>query len=405
MNADVLVIGGGASGMTAAIKAAETGADVAIIEKKEQMGKKLLTTGNGRCNLLNSDRSPKHFHSSDPKKACEMLDALSNKDILDHFAGLGVLCRETEGYYYPYSNQALTVNQAFNKKIKELGINVLTGCEAKKIEKKAKGFKVICADRVIDAKTVIISAGSPAGLNIKEKYTGLGLLDGLNIKTKAFSPALTALLSGDKCTQYWSGVRCEALISIADRGEILRSEKGELMLAPDGISGIAAYQLSHYVKDGCCCLIDFAFDRDEKELFAFFRSQSSRTLQDILEGMFALKLAKTLCMEVCFRNAVFKGIKPYEARLDTDEKIKAAISTVKEFKVNITGLRGFGESQVAKGGILLDETDENCMIKKCPGLFACGEILDFAGDCGGYNLMWAWTTGIKAGTAAGRYAL
>lgn len=404
----IVVIGGGASGMLAAITAAKRGERVVILEKKEQLGKKLSITGNGRCNLLNSDRAMLHFHSAESDMAEKILNRISNEEILAEFASLGILCRCKDGLYYPLSNKAQTVVSILNEWIKKLGITVKCNCTVKSLHKAEGGWVIGTDNEIIKAEEVIFAVGSRAGLSDKEKYNGIDILNRLELRKISMKPALTALTSSDKVCKYWSGVRCEANISIINDDRVVRSEYGELMLAEDGISGIAAFQLSHYVKNTSYVLIDFVPDLSEKQIKEYL-SNNSRTFADrgmfeVLSSMLPAKLAQTIATELVFREEAFKGKKAHELKgsVEDPKQLQAIVNVLKSFRVDITGTRGFGESQVCGGGICLDEINENMESVKYPGLFFTGEILDVAGDCGGFNLTWAWVTALIAGSSVGR---
>ncbi len=406
---EVLVVGAGASGMMAAISAAGMGAYVTICEKEDIAGRKILRTGNGKCNLGNRDLRTDYYHSSDN----ELLDAYFSKfdeeDTIRTFRSLGLIIKESGGLFYPFCEQASVVRDVLLSNIEAYGIKVLYDTYPEKIVKvKPDRFEVTFDGRTREYDRVILACGSYAGIDKKDRLPsdidGYSLAYSLGHTVIPVKPALTALnCKGD----FWkeiSGVRAEALIKLTCDDGYIGSEYGEVQFTDTGISGIPVFQLSHYVganpDRSYSAVLDLMPGLDEDEYISLMQNRmlafQGHKVRDFVIGTINSKLGEYI--------ASLAGLNLDDVIDDsTEDKIIEFVGLIKCFKADIKNTKDFTHSQCCSGGIPLRETDDNCQSVKTPGLYICGEMLDVDGACGGYNLQWAWTSGYIAGRAAGSY--
>lgn len=411
----VAIIGAGASGLAAAISAAAGGASVYLYEQRDTAGKKLLATGNGKCNYLNEDQSLRHFHSQSPALVKEVLAGVSFEELLAFFRQMGILPHSRNGYLYPMSGQAQSVHMALTETAKAMGVSFFCSSKVQAL-KRGQGCFLIEAEngRSMQADRVILATGTRAGIRGKES-SGYMLAKPFGHHLISYAPALCALRSDAVICRYWHGVRTQATLSLTIDGGQAVCERGELMLTDYGISGIPAFQASYLVtpalaeKRVVSAIIDWLPELEEAALMAFLetlgKSFADRKLSALLYGMIPAKLADSLIVEVTKREEAFKGC---TGRLLTWSALNRTqrsciIHILKHFELRISGVNDFEYAQVCSGGIPLTEIEtDTCRSKKASGLFLTGELLDVNGDCGGYNLQWAWTTGILAGRAAAK---
>lgn len=403
----VLVVGGGASGMVAAISASRCGADVTILERNSSCGKKLLVTGNGKCNYYNDDQDIRHYHSSDNNIIGDIINKDNSKLVLDFFDSIGVVPRVKNDYYYPYSNQAVTILNALLEEIRVLGVKIINNVFVTNIIKKNDSFVIETDNEEYYADKVIMSSGSYAfyknmAINSYELVSRLGhsIIKPL--------PALVQLKVDDKITKSWAGVRVESLVKLYQDSKFVREEYGELLLTNYGISGICAMQLSSDIARGLDnnykeeVVINFvpSIASDIDSLLKFFDDYndrvSNRTIIQMLDNILNYKLGNAIINKI-----KIDGNSSYDD-LSYKDKVKLA-SNIVEFKINIDGTNSFNDAQVCSGGVSIKEIDtKNMESLKVRGLYIVGEMLDVNGDCGGYNLTFAWITGILAGRDSAR---
>lgn len=409
----VAIIGAGASGLAAAISAAGGGASVYLYEQRDTAGKKLLATGNGKCNYLNENQSMNHFHSQNPALAKEVLAGVSFEELLSFFRRMGILPYSRNGYLYPMSGQAQSVHMALIETAKMMGVSFLCNSRVRGI-KRCNGHFLIDTENEnnMQADCVILATGTRAGTREKENPGGT-LAKAFGHHLISYAPALCALRSDAVICRYWHGVRTQAVLSLMIDGKQAACENGELMLTDYGVSGIPAFQVSYLVapallkKNRVSVAIDWLPELGEASLMAFLENLggrfTDRKLSALLYGVLPVKLADSLILEATKREKALKG---YAAHLLNWNALNSAqksciISILKQFELHITGVNDFEHAQVCSGGIPLTEIEtDTCRSKMDAGLFLAGELLDVNGDCGGYNLQWAWTTGILAGRAA-----
>ncbi|MBO5530339.1 MAG: aminoacetone oxidase family FAD-binding enzyme [Bacilli bacterium] len=382
------IIGGGYSGVISAIYASKNN-EVTILERNNILLKKLLLTGNGRCNYFNSVMTLDKFHSNN-KELIEEIITMENIEELDNFfIELGLFPKVKNGYYYPYSNQASSVKDLLLSKLKELNVNIKTEYLVEKIEKKDNKFIV---NNALEFDKIIISTGGKAYPKTGSDGMGYDLLKSFGHTITKLSPSLVQITSDNKFLKELSGIRSEVNLSLFDKDKKIKEEQGELQFTDYGISGICTFNLSSYLRDGIdnkYVLVNF-MPIDIKS-FTLFMEGSSNTIFERLEGILNYKLVKVLLK--------LSNIKETDYWKDITSKQKEdLINNLFNYRVNITGTKSFDQSQVTAGGVVLSEINTKTMESKLvKDLYVTGEVLDLDGECGGYNLTLCFITGYIAG--------
>lgn len=489
----VVVIGGGASGMAAAIAALEEAAaqagkeqnhkginnekqisskaKVLLLESNDRVGRKLLATGNGKCNFTHEKVDASHYHTDDRATLESVLSAFPTKAAVSFFERLGMLSKEKNGYYYPYAETASTVLNVLRLRLLELGCEIVCGVFVKKAEKSGDGFFAIYEEKEkvykVYADSIILATGSKAGGFLQNKKEDpLRLAKFFCLHSTPLYPALTkCICKEERCYKQLAGVRAQATLKLYaendcekndceendyeendyersgyegngykendeegndcgkrfhDRPlqprrilqknrEFLRQEVGELQLTKEGISGIVVFQLSGIIaqklaeKKRVFVEINFLPDFPEEELEDWVKKRLSllprRSLEEFFLGVLHQKV-----LDVCLQAEGIKG----SMRLSKENGGNAyamAFSVMKRalhFVTEVISVSDMKQAQVCRGGLLLSQFDEKLECKTVPGLFACGEVLNVDGECGGYNLHFAWGSGVLAGRGAMR---
>ena len=419
---DIAVIGGGASGMVAAIQAKKYASAiackplrVAIFEKNERMGKKLLMTGNGRCNLLNTDTDPGHFHGSDVSFCYSALQKYSSAEILSFFEEIGVICTEENGKIFPVSFHAGSVLDSLRLLISDLGVQIHTGANVRRITKSDQQFRIILDDgKEYFTTAVIIATGGKSAPSTGSDGSGYDLLTGFSHHLIPPLPSIVQLKTDTSFCKPLSGnkIMGEATLTIDDL--VIKKERGDILFTDYGLSGPPILQLSGYVaralyedqrmnrfRNVSICidfLPDIPLDRICAMLTARKEKYPNRRLEDFLTGLFHKRLAVGL-----LRQVTDKSLSAHVSSFSDREMLDLA-DRCKALAIRVTGTMSFANAQTTAGGIATDQFDANTMSSgNAPGLFASGEILDIDGDCGGYNLHWAWASGFSAGISAAAY--
>ena len=409
MKKHVVMIGGGASGLTAAIWAARSGAKVTVIEHMDRVGKKILATGNGRCNLTNSKLDGTCYHCQDPEFPMKVIGQFGWKDTLRWFASMGVLCKtRMDTYYYPVSDQASAILDALRLECGRLGVEVCTGCEPEDIRferKKGRSLFFVTTDQgVFQGDSLVLACGSKALPSSGSDGSGYRLAESLGHRVIKPLPALVQLRSKDSRLGKLSGLRMEAAICLLIDGKEAIRDRGEVQFTSYGLSGIPVFQVSRFgvralnEKRQVQVCLNLMPVFQEAELEAFFerriRDGAYNRADEMLAGLFPGK------MGVCLlKTAGISGEKP-AGRLTKEEK-KALVCTCRNFRLEICGYNGFDQAQVCSGGVDTREVNPKTMeSRKVQNLYLAGELLDVDGACGGYNLQWAWTSGRLAGIHA-----
>ena len=389
---NVIVIGGGASGLVAAITAKEKGDEVTLLEKENKVGRKLQMTGNGHCNMAHTDIvAEDYYNDSDPKSsfASDVLDAFSFKRFTNFFKKIGVITKNEDGYIYPSSMQASTVVNALRNYAEQIGVKIKTNNEVKGIEFKDNTYFVDCG-YVYECEKLIVASGGLSYTNIDSPKNVLASLEKLGLEVSELEPALTALVSESNITKA-SGVRVNAKIKLFDGEDLDISEYGQVQITDYGISGIPVFNISRFAKVGDEVHIDFVNDTDKEDLINDLNvllSTNALGIYNLLCGLLNDKLAALIVEEL--------GVEK-EADV-TPEILEQAVDLIKDYEVVISGKRDFDFAQVTKGGVSTKCIDSKTMqVIGHDNLYLCGELIDVDSKCGGYNLYFAWATGYIAG--------
>ncbi len=386
----ILIIGGGAAGMMAALTASEQAEHhVILAERQSRMGRKLLATGNGRCNLSNRNLELSHYHGEQPEFCRPALEAFGVEAALDYFRSLGLLTvTEPSGRVYPYSDSANSVADVLRLPLEQReNVEILTGREILSLQRKKGRF---VADG-IEADKVIVCCGGMAGSKLGGTELGYKLLSGLGHSRTKLYPSLVQLRTDTRWVRSLKGVRAEAQVRLNGQ-----CHRGEVQFTDYGISGPVIFELSRGLSEGTLVL-DFLPDVSAQELKALLRNRCwampALKGEDLLTGMLHNRLGRTL-LRACGLSLEM----PCGELGDMD----ALVQTVKHFALPVTGNMGMEQAQVTAGGIRTTEFSAHTLESRlCPGLYAAGEVLDIDGDCGGYNLQWAWSSGRLAGMLKG----
>ena len=400
----LIIIGGGSAGCFAAITAAESGASVTLMEKNPSVGKKILATGNGRCNYCHDKVTYADLYRPEGDEfLSKVMKSFSPEDVLDRFRSLGITPVSKDGYIYPYSEQARAVSDVLKRALARSGVKLYTDTEVTDIVKKENGFKVICGGREFDADTVIITTGGMAAPGTGSDGRGLDICKKLGHSVTPPVPALTYLTVKDHPFKKAAGTRLSAKVSIEVSGRILSSDTGQIQITKNGISGIPAFNICRFASRGLLggekvkLHIRLVPDMDDdavKEEISARICGTGYAPYDALIGLFPDAFADSL-----LKNA---GIAP-DTVPDNEKKTAAKLSEyLKDITLTVSGTGDFTQAQVTCGGIALNEVDPSTMESEIvPGLFLAGEILDIDGKCGGYNLYFAWASGFIAGKNGG----
>ncbi len=396
---EIAVVGGGASGLMAAASAAAFGAReghaarVAVLEKNDRVGKKLLATGNGRCNLTNLQAESSHYHG-DTERCAQVLRKYPPQKILDAFAGMGLFCRELEGgRVYPYSLQGSSVLNLLRRRLDTLGVETLCGFPVTGLKKTKTGFLIASGDETISAERVIFCSGGKAGPQFGTDGSAFPLLKSLGHSVTPLRPALVPMKSKSERLKPLKGVRSPAKATFLAGGKQVAFTEGEVQFTDTALSGICIFELARFAGTSGTeeVSLDLTPEIDTEEL-----AERLRCIDEAFPGLSAAQLLegtlhRALAAEVV-RQAEGKG------RADFSSIARA----VKDFRFPVLGTLSWPQAQVTAGGVPTRETDENFQSNCCKGLYLSGELLDVDGDCGGFNLHWAWATGLAAGEAAAK---
>ena len=396
------IIGGGASGMAAALAASENReARVVLLERQARVGRKLLATGNGRCNLTNLHAADGGYHGNAPEFARYAIDAFPPEKTLDWFRSLGLLTvAEDSGRVYPYSDQANSVVDVLRFAMEKPNITVKLGFEVEKVKKPASGFLVEGREETVECDRLIIACGGLAGTKLGGSMSGYKLLRSLGHGCTKLRPTLVQLKSGWKGAAALKGVRANCRAAIVHDGKVTAESEGQLQFTEYGLSGPVIFEISRDVCQGggdWLCRLDFLPEMEEIVLISELKKRRNTALpvSELLTGILHNRLGRVLTQSAGLTpNAPVSSL--------SDDELAQAARAVKSLEVSLTEPMGMDSAQVTAGGILTAQFDEKTMESRLvPGLYACGEVLDIDGDCGGYNLQWAWSSGRLAGLRAG----
>lgn len=405
----IAVIGGGASGMIAAIAAHGKNAKVTLFEASDRVGKKILVTGNGKCNFTNEYIAKDCYNGSDVDYIMNVLGRFGRDRLVDFFRNLGMFATVKRGGYYPYSGQASTVLDCLRNELSFKGITVKTGVCVNGISHTPKGYILDLTEEGKKKKSscydkVIVSIGSIAGQRGAKADKHYSLLKDLGIKLNPVVPALVQLTCEEEYIKALSGVRFDGTVVLCKGDKVLATESGEVQLTDYGISGIPTFQLSRIaayelLKGGTLtAFLDFLPDISKEELIQILLFRQVKNTEQTVEEYFLGITNKKVEMLVL----KLLGIKPTSNACLINDGVKTAFAEVlKGFKLHINGTKGYENAQICAGGVDLSELNENLELVNHPGIYVTGEALDVDGRCGGYNLQWAFASGYLAGSHAG----
>lgn len=403
----IIVIGGGASGMLAAIAAARGGARVTVLERMQRVGKKLLATGNGRCNLTNTHPTPDRYHGASPRFALEIIARFGPAETMQFFEDLGLALRvEPDGKVYPATDQASAVLDLLRDELERLGVETLCEAAVQRVFKAGRQLSCVTADgRAFTAGRVIVAAGGKSTPNLGSNGAGFKIAEALGHAVAAPAPALVMLKIDAPFLKSIHGVRVQAAAAAEVAGEPRRREAGEILFTDYGLSGIPIMDLSRIVaralEEGrrAAVALDLFPEHEEAEmarrLAARFAAHPARTVEFALVGLLHKRLAPVL-----LRAAGIDDLSAPCGQLPPD-RIGALARALKQWRLACSGTQSWMFSQVTAGGVDVRQVDRRTLESKLvPGVFFCGEVLDVDGDCGGFNLQWAWSSGWIAGSHA-----
>ncbi|MDR1559223.1 MAG: aminoacetone oxidase family FAD-binding enzyme [Clostridiales bacterium] len=399
----IIIIGGGASGLIAAVAAGNAvgGGNVKIIEKNDRVGRKLLATGSGRCNLTNINAALGGYTGEDAGFSAAALRKFGPKDTMEFFEGLGLVTRiEEHGRVYPKCNLASAVLDVLRNEISRLNIEIIHA-EASRLSFERSAFSIYCTDkRKIMGRSVIVSAGGRAAPVFGSNGGGYNLLIQMGHELNDVYPALVQLRTNFADIKTLNGVRVNAGIGLRRNGRVVAYQEGELQFTNYGVSGIPALNVSGAAGQGSDIVIDFSPDMDKEALLRLLEKRvvnlRCRRADEFFTGFFHKAVGRLLLK--------YAGVPPGLPVSALKDYLNKLVGSIKSFHMPLSGVLGFAEAQVTGGGIRTDGFNPRTMesvIQK--GLYAAGEVLDIYGPCGGYNLQWAWSSGHLAGVSAAGY--
>lgn len=404
---NTIIVGAGASGLLAACELSAYTDSILLIDRMDAPGKKILATGNGKCNITNLYMERNCFRGTAGELAYHVSLSMTPELLREYFFRLGLLTMDRNGYVYPITEQAKTVLKTLLFRLEKNKIPIHLGEKVKSIKQnKSAGFIVETDKAEYSAKNVILACGGKAAPNLGSDGSGYELVKQLKIGTKKPLPALTGLCSPRKIFKSLTGVRTKGCISYFGKDGHYAKETGEIQLAAYGISGIPVFQISRYViedlekdreknknkPEPVEVLFDFFPDmtfQDLKNVFHYLRKMEGMTCADVLGGVVHEKWVPVLLGE--------SGISPKDSPESVPEKKwNKLIQFLKQYPIPINGYRDFEFAQACQGGVLASEITSEMESAKYPGLYLIGELVDVDGTCGGYNLHWAFASGYYA---------
>lgn len=394
----VVVIGGGASGTIASLKASEH-ADVTLIEGNNKIGKKILITGNGKCNFWNKSIYINKYNSNN---ISFLENILTRKDEVYNYLTntLGITPIDKNGYIYPYSKTASSITETLDRELKKRNIDILYGLKVTKIEIEDNSkIKLHLSDNTtMKADKIIIATGSKAASKTGSDGSGYNLLKALGVDIIPVSPSLVPLKISDNEKSLWGGVRCDVKLTVSKDNIPIKEELGEIQLTDYGISGIVTFNISSvvskYLLEHNNFNVSIDFLKEIKDVAKFLEEKNTgmeaSSLEELLETIFNYKLLQAL-----LRRAGLKKEDSWK-NLKQDDK-ERLIAAIKNFEITVTDTEDYEKAQVCRGGVSLSEIDNSFSLKKYKNIKVIGEVLDVDGDCGGYNLAFAFISGYIAG--------
>lgn len=394
--------------MMAAISAARAGAAVCILEHNDKLGKKILATGNGRCNFTNRLQKPSCYRSSQKEFPWKVICQFPAEQTISFFEELGICVKDRGGYLYPGSDQASSVMEVLQLEVERLAIQVEYGIQIHSIQKRKEQFEIRTNAKAFCADALILATGSRASSTTGSDGSGYAYAKAFGHTLTPVLPALVALHAKEKFFTSLAGVRIHGNVQIFVDGEKCAEDTGEIQLTKYGISGIPVFQVSRYASEGIyrkkevTAILDVSPDLTEpmleKVLKTRIQRHPERNVTVFFTGMYPQKFAQTILK-------LSKIDKKKHCGELSEREITILCRLLKSLRITITGTNDFDQAQICAGGIRTGEISEETMESRyVPGLFFAGELLDVDGICGGYNLQWAWSSGFVAGKCAAQYS-
>lgn len=407
---DLIVIGAGASGLMAAVTAARMGCRVLVLEHNSSPAKKILATGNGRCNFTNAEQSMSYYHCSDGDFIVPALEGFTYHDCIRFFEGVGVLPKNQDGYVYPRSGQASAIRGALISEAERLHLGLMMDVGIREIQNKDGQFIIKTKTGDFFSESCILATGGKAAPKTGSDGSGYIYATKIGHQINTPLPALVPLISDADWLSLTSGVRCRAEVTAIIDNHEAASDLGELQMTDYGISGIPVFQISRFAvralenKQDVAVRIDFVPEMDESELSGIVNKALLRESENMgmLSPEFLYGIVNSKISAMVTRKAACA--KTYLSKMSMKERLVLQNSIVKQLKntqIRIIGARSFESAQTTAGGVDVASVDPYTMESKLvPGLFFCGEVLDVDAACGGYNLHWAWASGYLAGKSS-----
>lgn len=374
---NIIIIGGGASGLMCALTACLKGKSVTILESGFKLGKKILASGNGRCNLTNKNISENCYNVFP-----DQLNQFNNLETLKFFSDLGLETYfDEEGRCYPVSNHSASVLEVLLNKLKTLKCNIVTNCLVSGVIKTQNGFNVETSLGLFNAEKVVVATG---GNTMKT------MLNSFGVEVKDFTPSLCGLKTQES-TKLISGIRQTVKLHLTAKN-FSEVEQGEIIFREDGVSGICAFNLSSKLNwsnvSKANLTINLLPEMSEQEVFNLLSNRKQKLTHlkalNFFDGLFVNNLGQ----ELLNRNKISLSA---DVKKLTEQNLKGLANTISNFNLTIVGK--MDNNQVHHGGVELNELTECLQLKKVENMFCCGEVVNVDGVCGGYNLQWAWTSG------------
>ncbi|GAB6157220.1 NAD(P)/FAD-dependent oxidoreductase [Desulfotomaculum varum] len=408
----IIVVGGGAAGLLAAIAAARQGAKVTVLEKNNRVGKKILATGNGRCNFTNMDMHISHFHGSYPKFALPALRQFNNLQTIAFFEQLGIYHKvEEKGKVFPFSNQASSILDVLRYELAELGVNTGVESEVQAINKLDKGFEVVVkGGQRFFGHRVILATGGKAAPQLGSTGGAYQLAERLGHRLVEPLPSLVQLKLAEPWLKQIKGIKINGEAEVIVQDKTMARAEGEILFTEYGISGPPIFDLSrtaalwlqkrHRVHLKVCMINHLTREQLADLINRRFQANPGKTLAFSFVGFINKQLAP-----VMLKQAGIPDVHKKVAQVTAAEREKI-LNILQDWRFEVTGTNTWTAAQVTAGGIDVRDINPHTMESHIiPGLFFAGEIMDIDGDCGGYNLQWAWSSGYVAGVSAATMAM